>query len=242
MNFISEMTVKFVQKMGTDNIIAGAAWTSTSSSEALRKAEEEIDKVPGLINYLMKMRHGSPFESSYMTVFVHAPIFVWREIHRHRIASYSEESGRYKQLEPVFYIPPEDRPMFKVDDWKPGRPKFTKIEGDVRKSIAYEILCNNLKESYKLSYSKYEENLELGFDPGLARDCLPVGIYSSCWITMNLRSMMNFLSLRIYEPTAKNVSYPLHEIEEVAKKIEKLFKENWPITHKSFVDNGRVAP
>lgn len=193
----------------------------------------------GLVNYLMKHRHGTPFEHGSMTFYVHAPIFVWREWHRHRIGfSYNEESARYKQLEPVFYLPPRDRPMMKVGGWKPGRPKFTVCEDDG----VYQKLCDNLSEQYEDSYNVYEMNLALGVDPGLARDCLNVGIFSGCWVTCNPRSLMAFLSLRVHDPEAKFVSYPLYEIDQAARKCEELFASLYPITHKAFVDNGRVAP
>lgn len=184
----------------------------------------------------------TPFEHALMTFFVRAPIFVWREWHRHRIGfSYNEESGRYKQLEPEFYLPPTDRPMFKVEGWKPGRPKFLPINGETGKA-AYNQLVRNLTLSYQVAYEQYEKNLGLGIDPGLARDCLPVGIFSSCWVSCNPRSLMAFLSLRTNDEAAKFVSYPLFEIEECARKVEELFTARFPQTHKAFVDNGRVAP
>lgn len=193
-----------------------------------------------MINYLVKHRHGTPFEHSSMTFFVHAPIFVWREWHRHRIGfSYNEESGRYKTLEPVFYVPDRERPMMKVDDWKPGRPKFLRCESDE----TYKKLVDNLQNSYRIAYRAYEDNLALGIDPGLARDCLPVGIYSGCWVTCNPRSLMAFLSLRVHEPEGSTfVSYPLWEIDVAARACEEIFKSGWPLTHDAFVKNGRVAP
>jgi thymidylate synthase (FAD) len=187
----------------------------------------------------MKHRHGTPFEHSALTFFVHAPIFVWREWHRHRIGfSYNEESARYKQLEPVFYIPERDRPMMKVEGWKPGRPKFLRCDDDEN----YEALCDNLKVSYRTSYEMYEDNLRRGFDPVLARDCLPVGIYSGCWVTCNPRSLMAFLSLRIHSEDSKFVSYPLYEIQLAAESCESALQQGWPLVHKAFVQNGRVSP
>lgn len=236
--FTSEITVKLVDKLGDDARIAAAAWVSTSAEDGLRRAAEEPDKVPGLISYLLKHRHGTPFESCVVQLYAHAPIFVWREWHRHRIASYNEESARYKQLEPVFYLPPRDRPMMKVDNWKPGRPKFLPCEDDA----VYRHLVENLKESYRTSYLNYELNLQLGVDPGLARDCLPVGIYSGCWVTMNLRALMNFLSLRTHDPDVRDVSYPLYEIEIAARQVETLFALHWPLTHAAWDVNGRAAP
>jgi len=152
--------------------------------------------------------------------------------------SYNEESARYTQLKPVFYIPHREREMMKVDGWKPGRPKFVRCED---KSV-YTQLYFNLAHSYTASYEAYQRNLALGIDPGLARDCLPVGIYSSCWVTCNPRSLMSFLSLRIHNEDAKYVSYPLYEIEMAAKTCEKMFEQGWPLTYKAFIENGRVGP
>lgn len=237
--FTSEITVRLIDSMGDDARLAMAAWASTSAEDGMRRAVEKPDDVTGVINYLLKHRHGTPFEHGTMTFFVHAPIFVWREWHRHRIGfSYNEESGRYKTLDPVFYLPDRERPMMKVGDWKAGRPKFTRCESD----YTFGKLVGNLRATYEDSYARYLDNLALDIDPGLARDCLPVGIYSSCWVTCNPRSLMAFLSLRTHEPDAKQVSYPLWEIDLAARKCEELFAARWPITHASFVANGRVAP
>lgn len=215
--FTSDMTVELVQQMGGDAMVVAAARVSTRGGLANVKHRGE-----GLIRYLMKHRHGTPFEHGAATFYIHAPIFVWREFHRHRIGfSYNEESARYKRLDPVFFVPRHGRPMMKVDDCETRA---------------------NLELSYIAAYKAYLRNLDLGIDPGLARDCLPVGIYSSCWVTCNPRSIMSFLSLRTHEPTAKFVSYPLAEIEDVARKMEAIFAEHWPITYKAFCENGRVGP
>ena len=246
--FTSNIEVTEIQSVGGDHMVVAAAKVSTSGLEAFEfalegKTPEDKKRMAnenyGLINYLMKHRHGTPFEHCFITIFVHAPIFVWREWHRHRIGfSYNEESGRYKQLEPVFYLPARDRPMMKVDGWKPGRPKFLYCSDDEE----YVNLCQRLQASYEAAYAMYEANLAAGFDPGLARDCLPVGIYSGCWVSMNPRSLMAFLSLRTHEETAKFVSYPLHEIEVAARKVEKIFADWMPLTYTAFVENGRVGP
>lgn len=235
----SDITVRLVQATGGDAMVVAAAKVSVSGEEALRFADPELaESNSGLISFLMKFRHGTPFEHGSLTFFVHAPIFVWREWHRHRVMSFNEESARYKQLEPVFYIPPRDRPMMKVDGWKPGRPKFLRCEDE----DVYQQLRGNLASAYEVAYRAYERNLALGIDPGLARDCLPVGIYSSCWVTANPRSLMAFLSLRTHDPAATFPSYPLYEIEEAARKCEAIFAEGWPLTHAAFCANGRVGP
>lgn len=238
-SFKTDIDVELINFCGNDGMVAAAARVCTTGDECKAVATLPPEEISGLINYLMKHRHGTPFEHGCLTFFVHAPLFVWREWHRHRIGfSYNEESARYKQLEPIFYLPKSDRKMMKVDGWKPGRPKFTECRDESR----YNQLLANLRESYQLAYEMYEENLRLGIDPGLARDCLPVGIYSGCWVTCNPRSLLAFLSLRTNDETAKFVSYPLHEIELAARKVEALFAEKFPLTYKAFCDNGRVGP
>lgn len=235
----SEITVDLHSSMGSDASVVQAARVSTVGEECL---ESEPGEHAGLISYLMKHRHGTPFEHNSVTFFVKAPIFVWREWHRHRIGfSYNEESARYKVLEPLFYLPPSKRPMFKVDGWKPGRPKFTVGESSDEMSKFCELRAN-LNEVYKHGYLAYLRNLDLGIDPGLARDCLPVGIYSSCWVTCNARSLMAFLSLRTHEPEADRVSYPLYEIEVAARKCEDHFAKLFPLTYSAWNKNGRIAP
>jgi thymidylate synthase (FAD) len=262
MKYISDITVNLEQCYADDMQVLRAARVSTKGNEVLQTYDEEVAKrlidendLPGLINYLMKHRHGTPFEHNLFTFFVHAPIFVWREWHRHRIGfSYNEESARYKKLEPVFYIPPPDRPMFCVPNWKPGKPKFLTIEQEQLRadnedeihagtaSEKYQDLLYVLKSSYQLAYRSYEHGLRMNFDPGLARDCLPVGIYSSCWVSCNARSLMAFISLRTYNENARDISYPLYEIEVAARKAEAILKEHMPITHAAFVANGYRAP
>lgn len=235
----SNIDVSLIQSCGGDHMVVAAAKVSTSGDEALTYASQEQEASYGLINYLMKHRHGTPFEHASLTFYVRAPIFVWREWHRHRIGfSYNEESARYTTLEPVFYVPDRDRPMMKVDGWKPGRPKFTRCEDD----DVYNKLVSNLKDDYTRSYQHYLENLQLGIDPGLARDGLNVGIYSRCWVTCNPRSLMAFLSLRTHDVDAGFVSYPLWEIELGARACEEMFAKGWPLTYKAFCENGRVGP
>lgn len=238
MKLTSKITVNKIQQMGSDAMLAAAAWVSTTASAGLKRAKQKPDDVVGVINYLMKHKHGTPFEHSAITLYVHAPIFVWREWHRHRIGfSYNEESARYKQLDPVFYIADgRERPVEKVPDWKPGRPKFL-----MNPAIVQRVNRRNV-EVYKKAYEAYVANLADNADPGFARDCLPVGIYSSCWVTANPRSLMSFLSLRTHEPEAKHVSWPLFEIEKAARRVESWLRKYWPITYSAYIANGRVAP
>src|SRR4051812_18000541 len=119
--FTSEISVEYVQHTGDDAMLAHAAMVSTRGHRAGEPVEQT--KLKGLLNYLIERRHGTPFEHGSLTVRVHAPIKVFREWHRHRVGwSYNEESGRYKDLDPVFYLPPHDRPMIRPEGFKSSRP------------------------------------------------------------------------------------------------------------------------
>jgi thymidylate synthase (FAD) len=244
--FKSDIVVRPIQKMGGDVMVVAAAKVSTSGEEAAAFADMSEANF-GLINYLLKHRHGTPFEHSAMTFFVHAPIFVWREWHRHRIGfSYNEESGRYKELRPVFWIPPRNRKLIPVPGYKPARPEFMPCDSD----DMYNVVVDTLQESYLQSYQAYQKNLERGIAREVARACLPVGIYSSCWVTTNPRALMHFLSLRTHEESfdpeaksgAKFVSYPQAEIEQAARVAEQFLRDGWPLTYRAFCENGRVGP
>lgn len=231
----SDFDVDLVDHMGDDRGLADAAWVSTT--EELQAAAKTQDDVVGTLGYLMKNRHGTPFEHGAVKLRVCAPIFVWREWHRHRVGfSYNEESGRYKPLKPVFYLPPRDRPTMKVDGWKPGKPKFADEDPE------YHDFCRRKSINYETCYRSYVIDLERGVDPGLARVDLPVGVYSSCFVTANPRSLMHFLSLRVHVPTATFPSYPLWEMDQAAQQVEEIFQRSFPVTHHHFVSNGRVAP
>ena len=256
----SDIEVRLIQAMGGDHMVVAAAKVSTCGDDALRWALEEFrDDNFGLINFLMKHRHGTPFEHGSVTVFTRCPIFVYREWHRHRVGfSYNEESARYKPLEPVFWVPRRDRPMIPVEGWKPGRPKFRTLDeatadyflerpnpGCGYKKWAdswYRREIDRDRESYEVAYRNYLGSIQDGFALEVARSKLPVAIYSSCWVTCNPRSLMAFLSLRTHDESATYVSYPQLEIEEAARMTEDILKEHWPLTHKAFVQNGRVGP
>ena len=230
--FSSEMTVELVKHSASDTDIAFAARVSTQGE---RSKETSTDELGGLINFLMRERHGSPFEHSNFTFYVKAPIFVWREHMRHRIASYNEESGRYKTLEPHFYIPNKERKLVQVG--KTGSYTFEKGS-----DFQFANVLGGYMSGCKASYNAYLGMLEAGVAKEVARGVLPVNIYSSAYVTMNARALMNFLSLRKSDPDSHFPSYPQREIEMVAEQYEEIFKKLMPLTYESFVKNGRVAP
>jgi thymidylate synthase (FAD) len=233
--FSSDVTVELVKHSASDEDVAFAARVSTLGERSKPQEDEEHIKLPGLINFLMRERHGSPFEHSVFTFYVKAPIFVWREHMRHRIASYNEESGRYRVLEPEFYIPARDRKLVQVG--KAGAYHFEEGTED-----QYILVGRQLTRSCEEAYERYELLLQNNVAKEVARMVLPVNIYSSAYVTMNARALMNFLSLRKSSPDSRFPSYPQREIELVAEKYEQVFAELMPHTHNAFIVNGRVAP
>ena len=231
----SEITVEKIQAVGDDAMIAHAAMVSTRGK--LEGALGE-PKTEGLINYLMKHRHGTPFEHGLLTVRVSCPAKVWWEWVRHRIGwSYNLESSRYKQLDPVFYIPPRARWMIRPVGFKSARPEFASAVPD-----EYALVVESLRRGYEAAYKEYQYMLDLNLDRGLAMLVLGQGIYFSGYATANPRSIMAFLELRTDHPEAKRPSKPLHEIVVAAKNLEAIFAEQWPITYRAWADNGRAAP
>ncbi len=226
--FRSDVTVKLIQSMASDDAVVMAARVSTGA-----EADEKRDK--GLINYLMRDRHGSPFEHNAFTFYIEAPIFVFREFMRHRIASYNEESGRYKELSPVFYVPGPDRKLKQVG--KPGAYVFEDGDYDQKVMVPAEVMRVNTE-----AYKAYQRMLDKGIAREVARVVLPVNTYSSMYVTMNARSLMNFLSLRTTREGTHFPSFPQREIEMVAEQMEEFFAEKMPVTYETFNKNGRVAP
>ena len=236
--FRSDMTVELVRSSAHDSDVVFAARVSTQGEQTLEDAAAGTEagaKDKGLINFLMRDRHGSPFEHNSMTFYVQAPLFVFREFMRHRIASYNEESGRYRELRPVFYIPSPQRNL--VQQGKPGAYDF--VPGTPEQT---EIAVSSGKAVAQFAYAEYQKQLEAGVAREVARAVLPLSLYSSMYVTMNARSLMNFLSLRTKRPDAHFPSFPQREIEMVAELMEELWKPLMPLTHAAFEAGGRVAP
>ena len=227
-------TVQLIDKMGDDHSVVRSARVSVSGLQG--DTEEDTKKDAGLINYLMREKHGSPFEQNSMTFYVKAPIFVFREFMRHRVGfSYNEMSGRYTKLEPTFWVPGKDRPLINIgSSAKPEMAPGTEEQ--------WEITVNLLSEGYEDAWKRYEHMLSIGIANEVARAVLPVGIYSQMYVTMNLRSAFNFLSLRTHDKEAAHVSRPQREIEDVAREIEKHVAQLFPISYARFNEHGRVAP
>jgi thymidylate synthase (FAD) len=216
--------IRVLGVMGTDLDIVNDARQSYDIEH-----KELSDDDEGLLNFLVRERHGTPFEGAEFKFQIQAPLPVAREWMRHRFASYNEVSGRYVKQSLGFYEP--DSEAIRTQVGKPGNYKYVPIEDEkVQEKVA--ILFN---KSYNRSYRDYEELLSLGVAKELARNVLSQGMFTKFMYKTNARSLMNFLSLRNHERA-------MYEIRMYAKALEKVFAFHLPLTHAAFVKNGRVQP
>ncbi len=202
-------------------VVNGARVSFNQASQELGERDE------GLIRFLMRDRHGSPFEHGYFRFIVKAPLFVVREHHRHRAGhSYNEWSGRYSKMQAEFYVPDNVRTQV----GKPGAYTFEPVAPDVREAARAEIAGQ--AES---AFAAYERMLELGVAKEVARSVLPLTMYTTYYWSCNPRSLMHFCSLR-------NSEFAQFEIQQYAAAAESFLAREMPVTHAAFLANGRLAP
>jgi thymidylate synthase (FAD) len=215
--------VRLDAAMADDLSVVNAARVSFA-----QRSEEMDERAAGLIRFLMRERHGTPFEHNSFRFHVKCPIFVAREWMRHRTGSFNEWSGRYSQLEQEFYVPePED---VRTQVGKPGAYTFEQVDPQ----LAEETRASQ-ESVYEHAYRTYEHLLERGIAKEIARNVLPVAIYTQFYWTVNARSLMNFVSLR-------NAETAQREIRRYGAAVEELFSRQMPATHAAFVANERRAP
>ena len=193
-----------------------------------RRKEEMDESDEGLIRFLMRERHGTPFEHNSFRFHIRTPIFVAREWFRHRVGSFNEFSMRYAKATDEFYVPAADDVRSQVG--KPGAYSFEAVTDELAEATREE-----LKAVYATAYETYEKLVELGVARELARCVLPVGSYTEFYWTVNARSLMNFVSLRAAETAQR-------EIRRYAEACETFLAEKMPVTHAAFVANDRTAP
>ena len=208
--------------LASDLAVVNAARVSFNA-----RSDEMTERDEGLIRFLMRDRHGSPFEHGYFRFIVKAPIFVVREHHRHRAGhSYNEWSGRYSKLEAEYYVPDYVRTQV----GKPGAYSFEPVEPDVREAAREELAA-----VAEQAFDAYERMLEQGVAKEVARMGLPLSLYTKYFWSCNPRSLMHFCSLR-------NSEHAQYEIREYARAAETFLERTMPVTHAAFVAAGRVAP
>lgn len=215
--------VRLDDAMASDLSVANAARVSFA-----RRKDEMDEADEGLIRFLMRDRHGTPFEHNAFRFHIRAPIFVAREWMRHRVGSFNEFSMRYAKATDDFYVPEPDDVRSQVG--KPGAYSFEPVAAELAETAREE-----LRAAYEVAYETYQRLVEAGVARELARAVMPVGAYTEFYWTVNARSLMNFVSLRAAETAQR-------EIRRYADACEQLFAKHMPVTHAAFVAGGRVAP
>jgi thymidylate synthase (FAD) len=212
-----------------DDCMASDLSVVNSARVSFGRRKTEMDESDeGLIRFLMRDRHGTPFEHNAFRFHIRAPIFVAREWFRHRVGSFNEFSMRYARATDDFYVPEAEDVRTQVG--KPGAYSFEPVSPELAEQTREE-----LRAVYEQAYETYERLVEAGVARELARAVMPVGAYTEFYWTVNARALMNFVALRAHETAQR-------EIRRYADAVETFFAEAMPVTHAAFVANDRTAP
>src|SRR5881398_3515243 len=211
---ITENTIRVLDHgfVRLDDAMADDLSVVNGARVSFARHKDEMDESDeGLIRFLMRDRHGTPFEHNAFRFHVRAPLFVAREWFRHRVGSFNEFSMRYAKATDDFYVPePED---VRTQIGKPGAYSFEPVDPEVA-----ELTRDELRAAYDAAYAAYERLVELGVARELARCVMPVGAYTEFYWTVNARALMNFLSLRAAETAQR-------EIRRYAEACERFLAE-----------------
>jgi thymidylate synthase (FAD) len=208
--------IRLVDSMGGDDAIVQAARVSYG------KGTRKISQDRGLIRYLLRHRHTTPFEMVEFKFHCKMPIFVARQWVRHRTANINEYSLRYSEARDEFYIPDEKHILFQSKLNKQGRSG--EVSADLKKKVQ-----DYFREISDRSYAVYSELNEAGIARELARAVLPVNIYTEWYWKNDLHNILHFLSLRM-DPHAQ------YEIRIYAEAMAKIVKQIAPFAYEAFQD------
>jgi len=207
--------VRLVDYMGGDERITQAA--RVSYGEGTRSVRQD----KGLINYLMKHGHTSPFEQVMLTFHSKMPIFVARQWVRHRTARLNEISGRYSVMEEEFYLPAEESIRFQSERNKQGRS-----DEEVPPELRGRVL-EILKRDQSAAYASYAELIEDGIARELARINLPLSLYTQWYWQIDLHNLFHFLRLRMDR-------HAQYEIRVYAETMAGMARAVAPLAYKAF--------
>ncbi|MDR2618817.1 MAG: FAD-dependent thymidylate synthase, partial [Treponema sp.] len=198
--------VRLVDYLGGDERVVQSARVSYGAGA--RSFREDA----GLIDYLMRNRHTSPFEQVILTFHIKLPVFVARQWIRHRTARVNEISGRYSVMKDDFYIPAPDDIALQSGDNKQGR-SADPLEADKAEKIRALFA-----EGQKEAYAAYTELIDSGLARELARINLPLAIYTEWYWQIDLRNLFHFLELRLDAHAQKEIRLYAEVLFEIAKK------------------------
>jgi len=217
--------VRLVDNMGTDLSVARSARVSYNAAWRAGEAKESDAR---LINYLWKNHHTTPFEAVTFTFEIKAPIFVFRQWHRHRTQSYNELSARYKELPEEFYVPEPHLIGTQSKNSKQAREleDGQGVAETHKRRLESEIVRKNMEGQFVL----YRSLLESGWPRELARSVLPVATYSHMFVTLNLLNLLKFLTLRCD-------AHAQYEIRVYAVAMRELIRDIVPVSLAAWEDN-----
>ena len=205
--------VRLVDHQGSDLAISRAARVSYNA--------EPRDEDGALIGYLMRNKHTSPFEAVNFTFEIKAPIFVFRQWHRHRTWSYNEVSARYTELPEEFYVPARDKIGKQHSSNKQMRTDDELTMGESG------TILGLIRNSLEASFVAYKGLLASGTPRELARTVLPMGTYSHMFASTDLHNLFHFLRLRMHE-------HSQYEIRVYAEAMLELIEPIVPIAVAAF--------
>lgn len=211
--------VRLVDSMGDDLSIVRAARVSY---DAEWRTGEDSGKDEKLIRYMLANGHTSPFEHVTFTFEVKAPIFVYRQWHRHRTWSYNEMSARYTELPDEFYVPDPSKIGAQSESSKQARD----IHGGVDSKRADEV--QDYEETCQIAFAQYKRLLEKGWPRELARMCLPVSTYSKMFATVDLHNLFHFLTLRLHEHAQYEIRVYAEAMRDLASEVAPVAFQAWP--------------
>ncbi len=209
--------VRLVDYMGSDAAIVQAA--RVSYGKGTRKVSEDR----GLIRYLMRHRHTSPFEMVEFKFHVKLPIFVARQWIRHRTANVNEYSGRYSVMKEEFYLPDSEDIRYQSEVNKQGRSE-DEVPAELR-----EKLLDILRDSQKHAYEHYEQFVDEGLARELARINLPLSLYTEWYWKIDLHNLLHFLNLRLDR-------HAQLEIRKYAEVMADMVRVVCPVAWEAFED------
>ncbi len=207
--------VRLVDYLGSDERIVQSARVSYG------KGTKSIRQDKGLINYLLRNQHTSPFEQVVFTFHVKLPIFVARQWIRHRTARVNEISGRYSVMDDDFYVPSEKDIALQSTDNKQGR-SLSKVPAQLKKKV-----LRMLQSGQKRAYTEYQGLLKDDLARELARINLPLSLYTQWYWQIDLHNLLRFLKLRLD-------AHAQLEIRSYAEVLRKLAAKVCPVTMEAF--------
>lgn len=175
--------VKLISHMGDDSTIVAAARNSIAGDNVKATSDDRA-----LIRFLMRHRHTTPFEAVVITFEMQLPIFVARQLVRHRTQSLNEMSARYGEIPETFYVPEEKDIQYQADKNKQGRKDLVMENAEVHRDAFRDASLD--------AFGGYRNRLAGGMARELARINLPLSTYTKWWATMNLHNLFHLLGLR----------------------------------------------